>query len=137
MCIILRNLYEENQYNLVFRCCIIIFLYNITVFTVFFEVKLEMCLCINIHLLQIMLNTQKDFELYMYILAICKEAVSCIFIFTPIINRIEHYLLTCTYLYSYTIYYYERNNCRIIRFSPEVKVINKILGLYLKVVKTC
>lgn len=46
------------------------------------------------------------------------------------------YLLTCTYLYSYTIYYYERNNCRIIRFSPEVKVINKTLGLYLKVVKT-
>lgn len=73
------------------------------------------------------------FELYMYILAICKEAVSCIFIFTPTVYKIEHYyLLTCTDIYSCSIYYYiyERNNCSIVCIFPEVKVINKTLEIY-------
>lgn len=73
------------------------------------------------------------FELYMYILAICKEAVSCIFIFTPTVYEIEHYyVLTYTYLYSCSIYYYiyERNNCSIVRIFPEVKVIKKTIGMY-------
>lgn len=64
-----RNLYEENQYNLVYRCIyrIIIFLYSVTVLKFFSEVKLKMCLYMNIYILQIMLNIEKKKNVCCYV----------------------------------------------------------------------